>query len=147
MTSFVPINVANTNTSLYGAAIPKTEDIYEELDPKRADERFAERHDKSDNTNGNKPNNATYKLILAIIITIILFVTGIAFYDIIKSRISNHYSREALENVESDNSEEDIRRTEIANNAVYNANIAFFITCLIIDVITLPVLLYSYSLL
>jgi hypothetical protein len=137
-TAFAPLSLTVAQSNAYGAAstgVFRSEDLYERLRPKGS------RREIHTEEKGSK----SMSLLVAIIITIILFVAGVAFYDIIKAKISNYYAREALFDPSSDNSESDIERTLIANEAALHANITFFLITFISAMIILPVLFYFYG--
>lgn len=129
MTSFIPNTIG---TGLSGAAIPRVQEIYKDFRPKGG---YKDEED----------TNKSASLLITIIITIILFVLGVAFYDIIKIYIANKFAYQALIDKRSNNTQEDISRIALANQAELEADIVFFIVVFIIALILLPILFYTYS--
>lgn len=133
--SFVPITGTTVNTAVIGVGSqPKI------LEDKLAErDRFYERrlHESEDNA-----HESNKRLIIIIIISAIIFVTAIAIYDVIKQLINNYFSNLALTDPNSNNSEEDINRTNIADYYSLIALIVFAIIAIIFAIILIPLLLY-----
>lgn len=135
--SFVPITGTSVNTAAIGVgAQPK---ILEEKLAER-DKLYERRLHESEEKDGAHESNK--RLIIIIIISAIIFVTVIAVYDVIKQLLNNYYSNLALTDPNSNNSEEDINRTNIADYYTLIALVVFAIVTIIFAIIAIPILLY-----
>ena len=86
-------------------------------------------------------NNGNYiNLFLKIIISAIIFLTIIAIYNVINTAIDNYYSNIALNDPNSNNTQEEIDRTNIANYYELISTIVYAFVCLIIAIILVPIL-------
>jgi hypothetical protein len=130
---FLPIQTQQlgVNAGLYGA-VTETARGKVPLYKKRMGE------DKGGNTAG------VGLLLIAILITVIIFVAIIAAYDVIRDKISNHYAKQALTNPKSKNSQEDIERILLANQASYHSTLTFAFFAVMFAIFTLPLLLWAY---
>lgn len=135
--SFTPL-APGINNALLGAADPG-----KFIDPYRSDVKsFSERdlEDRRIHDTRSRLQPITYTLII-IIISAIIFVTVIAIYDVFRNLISNHYASIALNDPDSDNTPEDIERTQIANQQALVASIIFAIFCIITAIILIFILI------
>ncbi len=86
-------------------------------------------------------NNGNYiNLFLKIVISAIIFLTIIAIYNVINTAIDNYYSNIALNDPNSNNTQEEIDRTNIANYYGLISTIVYALVCLIISIILVPIL-------
>jgi ABC-type Fe3+ transport system permease subunit len=81
-------------------------------------------------------------LITIIVLSAILFITIVAFYDIIKVMVNNYWANIALNDINSNNTPEEIQRSLVANADRLQATFIFALICLIIAFIFVPLLYY-----
>ena len=89
----------------------------------------------------NKNYGNNINLILRVIISAIIFLTIIAIYNVISTAIDNYYSNIALNDPNSNNTQEEIDRTNIANYYALISTIVYALICLVIAIILIPILL------
>lgn len=89
--------------------------------------------------NIHSSNTQTFKILL---ISVILFITIISIYDVIKNMINNHYSYNLLKNPKTKYTKLDINRTLIQNNETLSSSITFSLFCILILFIFLFILFF-----
>ena len=88
----------------------------------------------------NKDNGNYINLFLKIVISAIIFLTIIAIYNVINTAIDNYYSNIALNDPNSNNTQEEIDRTNIANYYELISAMVYALVCLVIAIILVPIL-------
>ena len=81
-------------------------------------------------------------LLLIIIITVIIFVTAVALFDVLRGILNYYYSNIALNDPNSNNKPEEIQRTEIADYYSLLSTIVFALISIFISILLLPLLFY-----
>jgi ABC-type Fe3+ transport system permease subunit len=69
--------------------------------------------------------------VLIVIISAILFVTVVALYDVLRNIAVNYFADRALTDPRSGNTQQDIERTNIANENTLLASIVFALICVV----------------
>jgi hypothetical protein len=79
----------------------------------------------------DNPKSIEYTIFI-IIISAFIFITVIAIFDVIRNIINNYYAHRALTDPNSNNTQEDIERAEIANqNGLWSSIVFATVTFLI----------------
>jgi len=89
------------------------------------------------------PSTYSRRTILIIIMSAIIFITLVALYDVFRNYINNQYSKKALINPQSHNTNEEIEKALISNQENLNASITFAVFCIIVAVI-LIMIIYNF---
>jgi hypothetical protein len=129
MASFVPLN-GGFSQSLLGAGTTTTL-----IDTAKFNEKGLEEL--------HPQESGVSKSILLVIISAIIFVTVVSFYDVLRTFINTIFAKIALEDPNAHNTQQDIDSTEIANKEAILASITFFSLCLILAVLIVGVI-YKY---
>ena len=129
--SFTPISTPRTAEALYGIGTAAQLDT--SLSFKKSDRRF---HGPSET---KLPN---ISVVLMVIVSAIIFIMMVAIYDVFKSAITNDMSKRALIDPMSNNTQQDINRTLIANNYSLMADIMFAVITVISFIVFVPLLIY-----
>lgn len=127
--SFVPLN-GGFSQSLLGVGV--TNDL---IDTAKFNEKGLEDLHPQENGAG--------KSILLVILSAIIFVTVVSFYDVLRTFINSIYAKIALEDPKANNTQQDIDSTEIANKEAVLASLTFFSICLILAILIVGVI-YKY---
>ena len=124
MSSFVPVTNNSLNTSLLGTGTLTNFEAISE----RPIHGVARQHEH---------------IISIIVLSAILFVLIVSLFDVIKVMVTNYYAKIALQNTISHNNQDDIDRTIEANEERLQATFMFFLICLIITLIFVPIIYLS----
>ena len=77
-------------------------------------------------------NNDPKKMILAIIVSAVIFITIVSIYSIIRNIINNYYTKKALTDPKVEIPPQEVEITLLANEYGLIASIVFAIVCIII---------------
>jgi hypothetical protein len=80
-------------------------------------------------------------VVIAVIVSAIIFVTVISIYDVIRNLFNAYYTKIALEDPRSQNTPQQINSTNIANKQALYASIAFSAFCIITSIILVYLLI------
>ena len=78
--------------------------------------------------------------ILLVVISAIIFVTVVSFYDVLRTFINATFAKVALEDPRAQNTEQDIISTEIANKEAVISSITFFGLSLLLGILIVSII-------
>lgn len=81
-----------------------------------------------------------FKSLRTVAISAIIFVTIIALYDVLRNVINHYWINQALQDPDSANTVNDIKRTQIANTNRIWSSLTFALVCIGIAIVALPLL-------
>jgi len=87
--------------------------------------------------------NGLTNSILLVVISAIIFVTVVSFYDVLRTFINATFAKIALEDPRAKNTEQDIISTEIANKEAVISSLTFFAFSLLLGILIVSVI-YRY---
>lgn len=132
--SFTPLK--GFSTSLSGAVEPSK--FYLTRDEWREDLYSRRIHPLED-----KAESIRYT-ILIVIISAILFVAVIALYDVLRNLTVNYFADRALRDPRSNNTQQDIESTNVANENTLLASIVFALICVVTAIFFITYLVHQH---
>lgn len=140
---FTPMIPGNINESLLGVATDNVNFKMRSADEIMRDKSrdFDSTRERAHTVHDNESHaNEIKRTIIIVIITAILFVTVVSIFDVVHDIVNNYYADLALTDPDSDNTQENIKRSQIANKETLYSSIAFCLFCIVVSVITIPIL-------
>lgn len=132
--AFMPLS-GGTSTALSGTVVsPRFLSIGRYEDDVSPVEELAERRPKTHGSPRDNPKSIEYTIFI-IIISAFIFISVIAIFDVLRNAINNFFADRSLRDPNSNNTPEDIERTEIANKNALESSIVFAAIAVLIAII------------
>lgn len=85
------------------------------------------------------------RTVIIIIVSAVIFVTVVSFYDVIRNIISNHYAKIALTDPKAQNTSQQISSTLVANQQGLTSSIMFCLFCIAVASIVIFIIYQRYK--
>lgn len=85
------------------------------------------------------------RTVIVIIVSAVIFVTIVSFYDVIRNLIANHYAKLALTDPQAQNTEQQISSTLIANQQGLTSTVMFCLFCIVMASLIIFIIYQRYK--